>query len=95
VTKNRTTRWLEEQTGQTLEPSTNSAAMRHLSLRLPPELHQRLESLAASQGESVSQTARKLLERGIEGQANPDREALDQAIATLEHFRSAIPPTAA
>jgi predicted HicB family RNase H-like nuclease len=94
MSKIRTTQWLEEQTGQSLDPLPNEA-MRHLSMRLPVELHQRLETLAAGQGESVSQVARRLLERGIEDRKNPNREALDQAIATLEHFRSAIPPSAA
>jgi predicted DNA-binding protein len=95
MTKNRTTQWLETQTGQSLNTAINPDAMRHLSMRLPVELYERLETLAASQGESVSQTARRLLEHGIEARRNPNREALDQAIATLEHLRSAIPPTAA
>ena len=95
MSKSRTTQWLEEQTGQSLDPLPNSEAMRHLSLRLPLDLHKQLETLAANNGESISQVARRLLERGIEGHSNPNRQAIDQAIATLEHFRLGIPPAAA
>lgn len=60
MSKPRGILWLEEQTGQTLEPpeETPSATKgRHVSIRVSDELHSQLEAAAAINSESVSQTA--------------------------------------
>lgn len=53
---------------------------RHISIRLPTELYQRLEALAANGNETVSQAARRLLSEGLEP---ADQDAIDQTISTL------------
>jgi predicted HicB family RNase H-like nuclease len=96
MTKSRTMKWLEEQTGQTLEPETPSSDdTRHLSLRIPVSLFERLEALAAEHGETVSQLARRLLDRGVDNHQHPDREAIDRTIATLQQLRTYLPSSAA
>jgi predicted DNA-binding protein len=95
MTKNRTVKWLESQTSESLFSAESNDESRHLSLRIPVSLYERLEALAAQNSESVSQAARRLLDRGVGDIENPGREAIDQAIATLEHLRSKLPSTAA
>ena len=97
MTKSRGVQWLEAQTGQELirtgaEPGGDG---RHLSVRVPVGLFERLERLAGQRGESVSQLARRLLSDGVERLRNPDREAIDQAIAALQQIREHLPTTAA
>ena len=53
---------------------------RHVSMRVPVELYERLEGLADNSNESVSQCARRLLTDGLEA---PDRYAIDAAISAL------------
>jgi predicted DNA-binding protein len=95
MSKNRTVKWLESQTGESLVSAESNDESRHLSLRIPVSLFERLEALAAQNSESVSQTARRLLDRGVGDVHDPDRDAIDQAIATLEHLRAKLPSTAA
>jgi hypothetical protein len=56
------------------------ATSRHVSMRIPLELYERLEGLATDGHESVSQCARRLLADGLEA---PDRDAIDDAISAL------------
>ncbi len=95
MSKTRTIEWLESQTGQTLLPSEPAEETRHLSLRIGSSLFDRLEALATQNSETVSQVARRLLDRGVDSFVNPDHEAIDSAIATLEHLRSKLASKAA
>lgn len=56
------------------------ATSRHVSMRVPVALYERLERLANDSHESVSQCARRLLGDGLEA---PDRDAIDDAISAL------------
>ena len=67
------------------EPTSDMS--RHISMRLPTELYQRLEALAVDCNESVSQAARRLLSEGLE---IPDEQAIDRAIATLLLVRNQL-----
>lgn len=62
---------------------------RHVSIRVPVELFQRLEALAIERNESVSQAARRLISHGLEPGG---RNAIDDAIATLMSVRSHYAP---
>lgn len=96
MTKPRGVRWLEQETGQRLErESVSGDEGRHLSLRVANRLHEQLVALAAERNESVSQTARRLLDEGLARRGDPDREALDVAIAALERLRRSHDPSAA
>ena len=96
MTKSRAIQWLEQQTGQSLDEKPGDADdTRHLSVRVPALLFERIEDLANSTGETVSQVARRLLDRGVTNLERPDRDAIDRAIATLERVRSELPTTAA
>ena len=57
---------------------------RHVSIRVPVELFQRLEALAVERNESVSHAARRLISHGLEPGG---RNAIDDAIATLMSVR--------
>lgn len=65
MTKTRTVVWLEDQTGQSLEPSLRGQD-RHLSLWLPAERHSQLFKLAEKLGESAPILARRFLEHALE-----------------------------
>ena len=62
---------------------------RHVSIRVPVELFQRLEALAIERNESVSQAARRLISHGLEPGS---RNAIDDAIATLMSVRNDYAP---
>ena len=96
MNKPRGVRRLEEQTGEVLErrPIARDHG-RHLSLRIPASLLSHLEQMAVERGETVSQVARRLLGDGIARVGNPDRDAIDSAIAALEQLRRRLGPPAA
>ena len=88
MSKPRGIEWLEHETGQKLgRQALSGAEGRHLSLRVPAELLGRLEELAAQRNETISQTARRLLADGVDRIDDPDRAAIDTAIAALEKLR--------
>lgn len=88
MSKPRAIQWLEEQTGETLDPPGSTVPEgRHLSVRLSGDLVSQLEDYAAARGESISQVARRLIADGLDRATNPDRDAIDQAIAVLESIR--------
>jgi hypothetical protein len=62
---------------------------RHVSIRVPVALFQRLETLAVERNESVSQAARRLISHGLEPGG---RNTIDEAIATLMSVRDHYPP---
>ncbi|MGH9243933.1 MAG: hypothetical protein ACRD29_06390 [Acidimicrobiales bacterium] len=96
MTKPRGVKWLEDQTGETLDKSSPSTeAGRHLSVCLPGPLVSQLEALASQRGEALSQVTRRLVADGLARASNPDREALDTAIAALEQLRNRLGPPAA
>jgi predicted transcriptional regulator len=75
--------WLESETGQRLErPATAAPKSRHVSIRVPEELFRRLEVVAATGDETVSQTARRMLLDGLSAPSSTE-EAIDAAIASL------------
>ena len=65
--------WLEAQTGQTIEYTSEPpvAHDRHLSVRLPGELAAGLDALAAERGMTTSQCVRELLAAAVR-----DRESI-------------------
>jgi Ribbon-helix-helix protein, copG family len=70
MSKPKSIKWLEEQTGQTIEysPETSDAVGspdRHLSVRLPGQLAGKLDSLAADKGMTVSQFVRSLIDDAL------------------------------
>jgi hypothetical protein len=94
--KPRGMQWLEDQTGQVLwpvDPVTEVPQTRHVSLRVPIELYERLESQAYARKESVSRYARQLLTDGLNTSGQNDRESVDRTIALLRQFRSHLPDT--
>jgi len=64
-----------------------SAGSRHVSIRVPVALFERLERLAVDSHETVSHCARRLLSEGLEA---PDRDAIDDAISALLLVRRQI-----
>ncbi|MBI2169567.1 MAG: ribbon-helix-helix protein, CopG family [Actinobacteria bacterium] len=89
MTKPRGIQWLEEQTGETLDPPGGPIPEgKHLSVRLTGDLVSQLEEHAAARGESISQVARRLIKDGLDRATNPDRDAIDQAIAVLEAVKA-------
>jgi hypothetical protein len=54
-------------------------------------LYAQLEQRASQRGETVSQVARTLIIDGLARQQNPDRDALDAAIAALQKLRRDMP----
>ena len=90
MTKPRAIEWLEQETGQELDRHRAPLSEgKHLSLRVPADLGAQLDAYAAERGESVSQVARRLIVDGLARLRNPDRDALDSAIAVLESVRDA------
>lgn len=61
---------------------------RHVSIRVPHDLYQRLERCADDQDETVSQAARRILSEGL---APPGRDAIDDAISALLTVRRQLP----
>jgi len=100
MAKPRGIEWLEEVSGQQLDPADYlpqpvDDGMRHLTLRLPIAMHVRLVEVASERGLTVSQLARQLLTDGLQPARLPEREALDVAIAALDEMRRRLPPNAA
>lgn len=96
MSKPRGVEWLEGATRQKLERvAVSGDGGRHLSLRISNDLFEQLDAIAAERDESVSQTARRLLAEGVARTVNPDREAIDTAIAALERLRRSGDPSAA
>lgn len=91
MSKPRGVEWIERETGQELVRAAVSGEVgRHLSLRVSSDLFVGLEELAVERGETVSQLARRLLTEGLAQHANPDRDGIDAAIATLERVRRGL-----
>jgi len=80
---------------KTWRHSLSGTEGRHLSRRVPAELLGRLEELAAQRNETISQTARRLLADGVDRIDDPDRAAIDTAIAPLEKLRRSHDSSAA
>ena len=93
MTKPQLIDWLEGETGQQLDPVAAPAKSRHVSIRVPVELFALLEAEAAARGETVSESARRLLEDGLVRRPGP-AVAIDEAIASLQRLRSALPDIA-
>ena len=89
MTKPRAIAWLEEQTGQQLDRPSAPPKSRHVSIRVPDELFDRLERLALQRGESVSQSARRLLVAGLVDEREPT-DAIDDAIIALQLARDEL-----
>ena len=91
--KSKTILWLEEQTGQTLDPPETMPPApkgRHVSIRVSDDLYARLEAAAAVHSETVSQTARRLLEEGLSHRSGA-ATAIDDAIAALTEAKAHLP----
>jgi multidrug efflux pump subunit AcrA (membrane-fusion protein) len=84
----------EEYEALKAELAAAEAESRHLSARVPHPLYAQLEQLAMERGETVSQVARTLIIEGLARQQNPDRDALDAAIAALQKLRREMPAVA-
>ncbi len=69
------------------EPGGEAGKSRHVSMRVPIELFERLEALATDRNESVSHAARRLLAEGLEPSG---RTAIDDAISTLMSVRDQL-----
>ena len=89
MTKPRGIAWLEEQTDQQLDSPSAPPKSRHVSIRVPDELFDRLERLAAQRSESVSQCARRLLVDGLVDEREPTA-AIDDAITALQRARDQL-----
>lgn len=73
--------WLEEQTGERLDPPpAPPPAGRHLSIHVPAGLLDELEALAQEQGETVSQAARRLLAERLRRRQEPDQASIDDVL---------------
>ena len=82
--------WLENETGERLErPSAPAPKSRHVSIRVPEELYRRLEVVASTRDETVSQTARRMLLDGLSTPSSTE-EAIDAAIASLLEARERL-----
>ena len=90
MAKPKAIRWLEQQTGQSIDYPTESPPVqeRHLSVRLSDELAAGLSTLAAERSLSMSQLVRELLSDAVaqrqtvaslDGRALADRLAADVA----------------
>lgn len=93
MSKPRGILWLEEQTGQTLDPPETMPPApkgRHVSIRVSDEFYAQLEAAAAASSESVSQTARRLLAEGLT-QRSDTEAAIDDAIAALTRAKGHLP----
>lgn len=88
MTKPRAIEWLEQETGEKLDRGRAPLSEgKHLSMRVPADLGAELEAYAIERGESVSQVARRLIAEGLARIKDPDRGALDNAIAVLESMK--------
>lgn len=87
MAKPKAIKWLEEQTGQTIEyvPETPAPSERHLSVRLSADLAAGLSLLADERKVSVSQLVRDLL-----GEAVASRQAVSSLDARALADRLAI-----
>ena len=92
MSKPKLQQWLEEQTGQDLSPEwdATSPQTRHVSLRVPIELYERLESQAYARKESVSRYARQLLTDGLNASGQNDLQSVDRAIVLLRQLRNQL-----
>ncbi len=82
--------WLENETGERLErPAAAAPKSRHVSIRVPEELFRRLEVVASTRDETVSQTARRMLLDGLSTPSSTE-EAIDAAIASLLEARERL-----
>jgi predicted DNA-binding protein len=90
MTKPKLIDWLETETGQDLSPTSPVGKTRHVSVRMPDDLYERLENAARQDGATVSEFARRLLEVGLTPPDAP-AAAIDEAIDAL---RRARPPVA-
>lgn len=84
--KPKAIQWLEDQTGQSIDytPESAAGAERHLSVRLSSELAVGLESLAVERGLTVSQLVRELLSDAVRRRAavaELDSRALTERLA--------------
>jgi len=80
--------WLEKETGKVLvPPASNVGNDRHVSVRVPSDLFERVEVLALGRGETVSQAIRRLVAESLDRADHPDAAALDAAIAALQSLR--------
>jgi predicted DNA-binding protein len=93
MSKPRAIQWLEEQTGQHIDyhPESPATQDRHLSIRLPSDLHASLERLAAVEGVKVSHLVREFLVAAVaqrEELSNLDSRALvDRLSVELDELR--------
>jgi len=60
---------------------------RHVSVRLPTDLYERVQAIAGTRGESVSQVLRRLVSESIARLDHPDAGAIDTANAALQELR--------
>ena len=90
MAKPKAIQWLEEQTGESIEYTTEVAVGqdRHLSVRLTGDLAAGLDAMAAERGLTLSHLVRELLAEavaqratvaGLDGRALADRLAADVA----------------
>lgn len=80
--------WLERETGKSLDASAAASANdRHVSVRLPTALYERLDAIARSHQETVSQSIRRLVGEALDHIDHPDVAALDTAISALQNLR--------
>jgi predicted DNA binding CopG/RHH family protein len=85
MAKPKAIEWLEEQTGQTIAYSPESAPQdRHLSVRLTGELAAALDAMAAERGLTLSHLVRELLTDAVDQRATVaklDGRALAERLA--------------
>jgi plasmid stability protein len=89
MTKPTAIDWLKRETGETLPRPTTTPKARHISLRLSDDLLRRLEAEAALHGETISQSARRLIEAGLAPTSAPTA-VIDEAIAALRRARAHV-----
>jgi Ribbon-helix-helix protein, copG family len=70
MTKPTAIRWLEEQTGQTIDYQSDASQDRHLSVRLTRELAAGLDSMAAERGVKLSHLVREILTEAVAHRAS-------------------------
>ena len=88
--KPRLIQWLEDKTGEPIEPiDPNAPKSRHVSIRIPDDLYKRIEVLARANGQNVSRCARRILEAGVASEGGPASD-IDDAIATLQRVRAEL-----
>ncbi len=67
----------------------NAPKSRHVSIRIPDDLYERIEVLARANGQNVSRCARRILEVGVASEGGPVAD-IDDAIATLQRVRAEL-----